>query len=43
MKERFLFGAYLVALAASPVRAQTGGPDVVMVQLKENGAGTVRG
>lgn len=42
MKKLFFIGACLVALASQPVLAQTGGADVVVVQLKESVTGTMR-
>ncbi len=40
MKKLFFAGACLVTLAPSPVWAQTGGADVVVVQLYFTGLGT---
>jgi hypothetical protein len=37
MKKLFFLGACLVVLASSPVKAQTGGSDVVVVRVDESG------
>jgi len=41
MKKLFCLGAYLLASASSPVMAQTGGPDVVVVRTTDS-AGYLR-
>lgn len=37
MKKFLFLGAYLMALASQPVRAQTGGSNVVVVRVHDNG------
>jgi hypothetical protein len=41
-KKLILLGMCLVALASSPVIAQAGAPDSVVMQVRENGVGNVR-
>jgi hypothetical protein len=42
MKKLLFLGACLVALASQPARAQTGGAEIVVMQVRENGYGNVR-
>jgi hypothetical protein len=42
MKKLFFLGACLVALASSPVMAQTGTPDIVVMQVRETPTGSAR-
>jgi hypothetical protein len=42
MKKLLFLGACLMALASSPVMAQTGGPDVVVMTVKALGVNKVR-